>query len=106
MKILVSQVKEILGYTNYDDHNEQAIWCDTARMLADVLTKAGCEREPILQAMATSMWRLRPSEEAFARKMAIRAGRHRRKAVKRSGTDAASKAKEGSEIEKHEKHGR
>ena len=106
VKILVSQVKEILGYTNYDDHNEQAIWCDTAQMLADVLTKAGCEREPILQAMATSMWRLRPSEEAFARKMAIRAGRHRRKAVKRSGTDAASKAKEGSEIEKHEKHGR
>lgn len=76
VKILVSQIKEILGYTNYEDSNQQAVWCDTAQMLADVLTKHGCEREPLLNVMATSRWTLEPSDEARARKQAIREGRH------------------------------
>ena len=51
-------------------------------MLADVLTKAGCEREPLLDAMTTGKWRLKPSAEAEETKQKIRDGRRRRKAEK------------------------
>ena len=87
MKLLVAQVKEMLGYTDYEDGNQQVIWCDTSQMLADVLTKSGCEREPLLQVMGTLQMR----------KLMIRAGRQRRKTEKRSKEHHVCEAKEGSE---------
>eukprot|EP00435_Cladocopium_sp_Y103_P033744 s1110_g8.t1 len=48
-------------------------------MLADVLTKLGCERELLLRALADGVWRIAPTEEALERKMNIRAGRQQRK---------------------------
>ena len=55
VRILVAQIKEILGENLYDDESSSAyaVWVDTSQMLADVLTKIGCEREPILEAMRT-----------------------------------------------------
>ena len=85
VKILVSQVKEFLGGDSYeDDGSVRCHWCDTSQMLADVLTKAGCEREPLLDAMTTGKWRLKPSAEAEETKQKIRDGRRRRKAEKQN----------------------
>ena len=82
VRILVAQIKELIGENDYEDDTEGAYahWCDTSQMLADVLTKIGCEREPLLTALNDGVWKLEPSEEAKLRKLAIRAGRHSRKA--------------------------
>eukprot|EP00435_Cladocopium_sp_Y103_P043435 s320_g12.t1 len=73
VKILVAQVREMM-------EGECAThWLDTSQMLADVLTKLGCERELLLQALADGVWRIAPTEEAIERKMNIRAGRQQRK---------------------------
>ena len=53
-------------------------------MLADVLTKIGCERELLTQAMESGKWQLLPTEEALRQKQQIREGRHKRKALKRA----------------------
>ena len=83
VKILISQVKEFLGGGSYDNDGTVCChWCDTSQMLAEVLTKAGCEREPLLHALSTGMWCLQATEENEA-KQKIREGRHRRKAVKK-----------------------
>ena len=72
VRILIAHVKELLG-ENYDDddgddddgdddddHDDDdpafAEWVDTCQMLADVLTKTGCEREPILTALHDGIW--------------------------------------------------
>ena len=45
VRILVAQVKELLGENNYEDDDEAyAHWLDASQILADVLTKVGCER--------------------------------------------------------------
>eukprot|EP00434_Breviolum_minutum_P011223 symbB.v1.2.009904.t1/scaffold605.1/size182108/4 len=67
VRILVTQVKEMMR-----EVGNHVIWVDTSQMLADVLTKIGCERELLLQA-------LEPSAEALRQKQLIREGRHRRK---------------------------
>jgi hypothetical protein len=73
VKILVAQVREMM-------EGECAThWLDTSQMLADVLTKLGCERELLLRALADGFWKIAPSEEALERKMNIRAGRQQRK---------------------------
>ena len=78
----MAQVKELIGENDYEDDTEGAYahWCDTSQILADVLTKIGCEREPLLTALSDGVWRLEPSEEAKLRKLSIRAGCHSRKA--------------------------
>lgn len=89
VKILVCQVREFLGGENYDDDGTvRAHWCDTAQMVADVLTKSGCEREPLLEVLATGMWQLRPTQEAIETKNRIREGRHRRKAAAKKAVQA------------------
>ena len=89
VKILVCQVRELLGGENYDDDGTvRAHWCDTAQMVADVLTKSGCEREPLLEVLATGMWQLRPTQEAIETKNRIREGRHRRKAAAKKAVQA------------------
>jgi len=68
VRILIAHVKGLLG-ENYDDddgdddeddHDDDdpafADWVDTCQMLADVLTKTGCEREPILTALHDGIW--------------------------------------------------
>eukprot|EP00434_Breviolum_minutum_P038574 symbB.v1.2.034224.t1/scaffold4384.1/size41667/2 len=83
VRILLAQIKEMIGITGYDDENNlQVWWCDTAQMLADVLTKIGCEREPLLEAMSSGLWKLEASEVAKAKKQSIREGRQRRKQQK------------------------
>ena len=79
----MAQIKELIGENTYDDDGDEAYahWVDTAQMLADVLTKVGCEREPLLNALCNGYWQLEPSEEAKLKKLAIRAGRLSRKAA-------------------------
>lgn len=79
VKILVAQVKELL-----ENGEDKVIWVDTSQMLADVLTKIGCERELLTQAMESGKWQLLPTEEALRQKQQIREGRHKRKALKRA----------------------
>ena len=55
-------------------------------MLADVLTKAGCEREALLSALREGRWTLEPTESAKQKKLMIRAGRHARKAASKTRT--------------------
>ena len=59
----------------------------TSQMLADVLTKENCDREPLLQALAEGEWQLNPSDAARERKLLVRAGRHSRKAAKARAED-------------------
>ena len=73
VKILVAQVREMMEGVCATH------WLDTSQMLADVVTKLGCEREPLPRALADGFWRIAPSEEALEKKMAIRAGRRQRK---------------------------
>lgn len=83
VRILLAQIKEMIGISGYDDENNlQVWWCDTAQMLADVLTKIGCEREPLLEAMSSGVWKLEASDVAKAKKQSIREGRQRRKQQK------------------------
>lgn len=59
VRILIAHVKELLGENNYDDDDDDpafAEWVDTSHMLADVLTKTGCECEPILTALHDGIW--------------------------------------------------
>ncbi|CAE7616057.1 RE2, partial [Symbiodinium sp. CCMP2592] len=92
VRILVAQIKEILGENDYNDERASAyaIWVDTSQMLADVLTKVGCEREPLLEALRTGQWRLEPYEEARLRKQAIRLGRQVRKAKLKGNEDVST----------------
>ena len=84
VRILIAQVREMIGENTYeDDAPSFATWVDTSQMLADVLTKEGCDREPILQALAEGVWQLDPTDAARERKLLIRAGRHSRKAAQR-----------------------
>ena len=70
----------MIGENDYtDDDFAYAWWVDTSQMLADVLTKLGCEREPLLTAMHDGTWQLEPSADALAKKASIRAARHLRK---------------------------
>ena len=73
VKILVAQVREMMEGVCATH------WLDTSQMLADVVTKLGCEREPLPRALADGFWRIAPSEDALEKKMAIRAGRRQRK---------------------------
>ena len=70
VRIRVAQVEELLGLPDFqDDASSYAVWVDTSQMLADVLTKVGCERGPLLNAMSSGLWRLgadRFSERAEA----------------------------------------
>lgn len=67
-KILVSQVRELLGENGYEDTEVRAHWCDTAQMITDVLAKLSCEQEPLLN--PTGLWKLAPSEEASSEETA------------------------------------
>eukprot|EP00435_Cladocopium_sp_Y103_P014041 s2039_g3.t1 len=88
VRILVSQIKEMIGENTYEDDSEAfAIWTDTSQMLADVLTKLGCERESLIHALERGQWQLEPSAEAKQKKLEIRAGRHARKAAKRAAVN-------------------
>eukprot|EP00434_Breviolum_minutum_P039128 symbB.v1.2.034733.t1/scaffold4534.1/size38374/1 len=60
VRILVAQVKEMMR-----EVGNHVIWVDTSQMLADVLTKIGCERELLLQALEQGTWQLLPSAEAL-----------------------------------------
>ena len=89
VRILVAQIKELIGenlLTN--DTDTYAEWVDTSQMLADILTKLNCEREPILHAPQTGQWRLAPREEAKLRKARVRAGRQARKVGKKVNQEA------------------
>ncbi|CAE7041145.1 unnamed protein product [Symbiodinium sp. CCMP2592] len=56
-KILVAQVKELLGEDEYEDQGSAfAHWVDTSQMLADVLAEQGCERGPLLEALYSGEW--------------------------------------------------
>ena len=45
VRILVAQIKEMIGENNYEDSSSAyAVWVDTFNMLAEVLMKLGCER--------------------------------------------------------------
>lgn len=79
VKILIALIRELMN-----DECEP-IWLDTSQMLADVLTKQGCERELLLEALEQCRWKVAPSDEAIQKKIAIRAGRHNRKLLKNSG---------------------
>ena len=89
VRILVAPIKEMIGENTFEDDNESAYahWCDTSQMLADVLTKVGCERAPLLEALYSGQWRLEPTEEAKLKKLSIRAGRHARKAALQRSED-------------------
>ena len=78
VKILVAQVRELM------QEGCEIMWIDTSQMLADVLTKVGCERELLLEALSSGTWKLAPTEEALRKKEQIRAGRHQRKQLKKS----------------------
>jgi hypothetical protein len=80
VRILVAQAKELIGENDFsDDGFVYAHWIDTSQMLADVLTKLGSEREPLLSALHDGTWQLQPSDAALAKKASIRAARHLRK---------------------------
>ena len=82
VRVLVAQIKEMLGENHYDDDADIfARWVDTSRMLADVLTKEGCDRQPLLSAFTEGEWQLEPSALAKEKKLLVRAGRHARKAA-------------------------
>ena len=80
VKILVSQIKEVLNEGRNPEEGSTAIhWCDTSQMAADVLTKLGCERELLLDILSRGVWQLEPTETAKAKKERIRMDRQLRK---------------------------
>ena len=90
VKILVAQIKELINHTNGPlDDNVVIYWVDTSQMVADVLTKIGCERELLQQVLSEGCWQLLPTQLAMEKKQAIRDGRHMRKAKKKAAADAA-----------------
>ena len=78
-----------------DDGDTYAQWVDTSQMLADVLTKLGCEREPLLKALEDGLFRTLPTEEAQHKKLLIRAGRHARKQRKKAEGEPDSPPRTG-----------
>ena len=85
VKILVAQIKEILNEGRSPEEGSTTIhWCDTSQMVADVLTKLGCERELILDVLARGVWQLEPSEIAKEKKNRIRMDRQLRKYRKKA----------------------
>ena len=97
VRILVAQVKELIGENDFsDDGFVYAHWIDTSQMLADVLTKLGSEREPLLSALHDGTWQLQPSDAALAKKASIRAARHLRK--------SKVTAKDGCEFDQNQQH--
>ena len=74
VRILIAQVRDSPAF---------ATWADTSQMLADVLMKVGCDRDPLLRAVESGPWQLDPSLEAQTRKLMVQAGRHARKARSR-----------------------
>ena len=83
VRILLAQVEDLIGENSFeDDSPAYAHWCDTSRMPADVLTKLGCDREPLLSALFDGTWSLNPTTEARHKKLMVQAGRHARKARK------------------------
>ena len=90
VKILVAQIKELINHTNGPlDDNVVIYWVDTSQMVADVLTKIGCERELLQHVLSEGCWQLLPTQKAIEKKQAIRDGRHKRKAKKKTADDAA-----------------
>ena len=88
VRILVAQIREMIGENTFqDDAPGYATWVDTSQMLADVLTKAGCDRDALLSALAEGEWQLEPSSAAKEKKLLIQAGRHARKAASRKAED-------------------
>ena len=52
VRILAAQIHERIGGNRFEsDEPAYAQWLDTSHLLADVLTKTGCEREPLLSAL-------------------------------------------------------
>ena len=103
VKILCAQIKEMLGIHDYeDDGDTYAQWVDTSQMLADVLTKLGCEREPLLKALDEGQYRTLPTAEAQQKKLLIRAGRHARKQRKKADSEPTSPPRTGENLEAHE----
>ena len=83
-----AQAKEMIGENTFeDDAMTFAIWADTSQMLADVLTKIGCERGPLMETTASGRCKLEASEAAKTKKLLIRAGRHSRKAALKRAED-------------------
>ncbi|CAJ1330014.1 unnamed protein product [Effrenium voratum] len=78
VKVLVAQIKQLLGFDGFEGDNAMVKWLDTSQMLADVLTKVGCERELMLSVLDQGIWGVTPSLLATAKKASIREGRHRR----------------------------
>ena len=65
VRILVAQIKELLRGPNEPEAGGCSIyWLDTSQMLADVLTKQGCEQELMLEVLSTGRWTLLPTEMA------------------------------------------
>ena len=56
-------------------------------MLADVLTKTGCDRQPLVDVLMNGRWTLEPSEAAKMKKLLVQAGRHSRKAALQRAED-------------------
>ncbi|CAE7722529.1 GIP, partial [Symbiodinium necroappetens] len=84
VRILIAQIREMIGENTFqDDAPGYATWVDTSQMLADVLTKEGCDRAPLLTALAEGVWQLEASQAAKEKKLLIQAGRHSRKAAQR-----------------------
>ena len=103
VRILVAQIKELIGENTYEDDDAAfAHWLDTSQMLADVLTKVGCEREPLLAALHDGSWQLSPSSEALAKKARIRAGRRARKAAAKEGCEFPMKHEHDMSMEPQE----
>ena len=92
VKLLVAQIKEFLG------EDCEVVWVDTSQMIADVLTKIGCERSLLIEALFSGKWQLMPSDQAMRNKEAIREGRHRRKAMKRAAAAKTLSTEDGCEI--------
>eukprot|EP00435_Cladocopium_sp_Y103_P037754 s1878_g10.t1 len=92
VRILVAQIRELIGGNDYEsDEPAYAQWLDTSQMLADVLTKTGCEREPLLSALFDGKRQLEPTEDAKAKKASIRASRHARRQLAALRARAAPK---------------
>ena len=88
VRILIAQIREVIGENTFqDDAPGYAVWVDTSQMLADVLTKEGCDRDPLLAALSEGVWQLEPSQAAKEKKLLIQAGRHARKAALRRAED-------------------
>jgi len=58
-------------------------WADAGQMLADILTKLKCKRDPLPQVPHSGRWQLEPPEDTKMKKLQIRTGRHARKTAKR-----------------------